>query len=88
MVIISAGNLLGSLFNTVLFGGLWAVLGAAIDKIFTAFNTSLKVLPSLQDAVNGMGIMQWIWTMILIVMFIVIWMNYLFNENSMASGGV
>jgi hypothetical protein len=26
--------------------------------------------------------------MLLIVMFFVIWMNYLFNENSMASGGV
>jgi hypothetical protein len=84
----SAGNLFGSIWNTCLFGGLWAVLGAAIDKISIAFNTTIKVLPSLQDAVNGMGIMQWIWSMILIVMFFVIWMNYLFNENSMASGGV
>jgi hypothetical protein len=84
----SAGNLFGSIWNTALFGGLWAVLGAAIDKISIAFNTTIKVLPSLQDAVNGMNIMQWVWSMILIIMFIVIWMNYLFNENSMASGGV
>ena len=84
----SAGNLLGSIWNTALFGGLWVVLGMAIDKIFKAFNTTIKVLPSLQDAVNGMGMMQTIWSVILILMFIVIWINYLANENSMASGGV
>ena len=84
----SAGNLFGSLFNTVLFGGLWVVLGAVIDKLFKAFNTSIKVLPSLQDAVNGMGIMQTVWSMILIVVFVVIWWNYMMNENSQASGGV
>jgi len=84
----SAGNLLGSIWNTVFFGALWVILGAAIQKIFVAFNTSLKVLPSLQDAVNGMGIMQTIWTFILIIMFIVIWFNYMMNEQSQASGGV
>ena len=84
----SAGNLIGSIWNTALFGGIWVVLGAAIDKIFKVFNTSITVLPSLQDAVNGMGIMQTIWSMILIIMFIVIWINYLANENSQASGGV
>jgi hypothetical protein len=35
-----------------------------------------------------MGIMQTVWTFILIVMFLVIWINYLANENSQASGGV
>jgi hypothetical protein len=86
--IVSAGNLFGSIWNTVLFGGLWVVLGYAIDKVTVAMNTSMKVLPSLQDAANGFTVMQWIWSMLLIVMFFVIWMNYLFNENSMASGGV
>lgn len=84
----SAGNLIGSLWNTVFFAGLWIVLGAALDKVFKAFNTSIKVLPSLQDAVNGMGIVQTVWGMILIILFIVIWINYLMNENSQASGGV
>lgn len=84
----SAGNLIGSIWNTALFAGIWLVLGAAIDKIFRAFNTTIKVLPSLQDAVNGMGIMQTVWSMILVLMFIVIWINYLANENSQAPGGV
>ena len=84
----SAGNLIGSIWNTVFFAGLWIVLGAALDKVFKAFNTSIKVLPSLQDAVNGMGLVQTVWGMILIILFIVIWINYLMNENSQASGGV
>jgi hypothetical protein len=84
----SAGNLIGSIWNTVFFAGLWIVLGAALDKVFKAFNTSIKVLPSMQDAVNGMGIVQTVWGIVLIILFIVIWINYLMNENSQASGGV
>ena len=84
----SAGNLLGSIFNTILFGSIWTVLGAVIDRLVKAFNGSMAVLPTLQDAVNGMNIMQTIWSVILIMMFIVIWMNYLLNENSQSSGGV
>lgn len=83
-----AGNLIGSVFNTVLFGGLWIVLSAAVDKIFVAFNRSLLVLPSLQDAADGMGIMKIAWWAIMVVIFFVIWMNYLLNENSQASGNV
>ena len=84
----SAGNLIGSIWNTIFFAGLWIVLGAALDKVFKAFNTSINVLPSLQDAVNGMGIVQVVWGVLLIIMFMVIWINYLMNENSQSSGGV
>jgi len=84
----SAGNLLGSIANTVVLGGIWVVLGAAIDKIFRVFNYSITVLPSLQDAVNGMGIMQTIWTFIMVLIFFVIWFNYMMNESSQAGGGV
>ena len=87
-IVISAGNFLGSIFSTVILGGIWVILGAAIDKIFKIFNYTIKVLPSLQDAVNGMGIMQYVWTAIMIVIFIVIWFNYMMNESSQASGGV
>lgn len=87
-MIMSAGNLLGSMFNTVLFGGVWTVMGGVVDKLFKAFNSSAAVLPTLQDAMNGMNIMQTVWSVILVLMFIVIWMNYLLNENSQASGGV
>ena len=84
----SAGNFIGSVFNTIFFPGLYIVLSAALDKIFKAFNSSIQVLPSMQDAVNGMDIVKFVWTILLALMIIVIWMNYLFNENSQASGGV
>lgn len=84
----SAGNLFGSIFATVILGGVWVVLGAAVDKIFQVFNYSIKVLPSMQDAANGMGIMQVVWSVIMFLIFLVIWMNYMFNESSQASGGV
>ena len=83
-----AGNLLGAIFNTIFFGGLWVVLGMVVEKLFRAFNTSIGILPSLQDAANGLTIMQIGWSIICVIIFIVIWLNYLFNENSQASGGV
>ena len=84
----SAGNLLGSIFNTILLSGIWVVLGAVFDKIFKIFNYSITVLPSLQDAANGMSIQQTIWSILMVLILIVIWLNYMFNESSQASGGV
>lgn len=84
----SAGNLIGSIWNTLLFGGLYTVFSYVIEKLFRAFNHTISVLPTFQDAVNGFGIMQQIWLLIFVVIFIVIWVNYLLNENSQASGGV
>lgn len=83
-----AGNLLGAVWNTCFFGGIWIVLGAVVDKLFSAFNRSIRVLPSLQDAANGMDIMKTAWVVIMILIFFVVWLNYLLNENAMASGGV
>jgi predicted Rossmann-fold nucleotide-binding protein len=83
-----AGNLLGAVWNTVIFGGIWIVMGAVVDKMFSAFNRSISVLPSLQDAANGMDIMKIAWTVIMVLIFFVIWLNYLLNENSQASGNV
>lgn len=83
-----AGNFIGSCWNTLLLDGLWLVLGYAMEKIFRAFNTTMKLLPTLQDAVNGMTQMQTIWSLLFILIFIVIWSNYVFNESSQASGGV
>ena len=84
----SAGNFIGSVFNTVFFGGLALVLGYAVEKVFRAFNHSISVLPTFQDAVNGFTILQVIWSLIWIIIFLVIWVNYFLNENSKASGGV
>ena len=88
VITISAGNFIGALWNSILLPGVYICLSAALDKIFKAFNTSIKVLPSLQDAVNGMDIVKTVWVVILILIFFVIWLNYLLNENSYASGGV
>jgi type II secretory pathway component PulF len=84
----SAGNLIGSVFNTLLFGGLYTVFSYIIEKLFRAFNHTIAILPTFQDAVNGFSIMQQFWIAIFILIFIVIWVNYLLNENSQASGGV
>jgi hypothetical protein len=84
----SAGNFIGALWNSILLPGIYIVLSAALDKIFKAFNTSIQVLPSMQDAVNGMDIVKTVWLVLLVLIFVVIWINYLMNENSQASGGV
>lgn len=84
----SAGNFIGSVFNTLLFGGLAIVMGYAVEKMFRVFNHSISVLPTFQDAANGFTMLQMIWMAIWVIIFIVIWVNYLLNENSMASGGV
>jgi len=83
-----AGNLIGSIWNTILAGGLWVVLGKAMDVLCKAFNYSLTISPSIQDFVTGFTYQQTIWSVILVLVFVVIWLNYLLNENSLASGGV
>lgn len=88
MIKTGAGNFIGSCWNTLLLDGLWLVLGYAMEKIFRAFNSTMKLLPTLQDAVNGMSQMQFIWSILFIGIFLVIWANYIMNENSHASGGV
>jgi hypothetical protein len=42
----------------------------------------------MQDAVNGMEMMQYAWVVSLFIVFCVIWINYALNENSQASGVV
>ena len=82
-----AGNLIGLVFNILVFGAIWTILGGLVDRIIKAFNVSIKVLPSLQDAANGLSIMQTVWASLLILMFIALIINYIMNENSQVSGG-
>ncbi len=84
----SAGNLFGAAWNTIFFGVLWVVFGKVMEYLFKAFNYSMSILPTMQDAANGMTIMQTIWVIIPVIVFLTIWINYLFNEVSQASGGV
>lgn len=83
-----AGNILGAIFNTVLASVIWLTLGKGMDVMGKAFNFSMRITPSLQDFANGFSIQQTVWTYILVLVFFVIWLNYLLNENSQASGGV
>ena len=83
-----AGNILGAVFNTVMASVIWLVLGKGMDVMVKAFNYSMTISPSMQDFANGFQIQQTVWTFILVLVFFVIWLNYLLNENSQASGGV
>jgi type II secretory pathway component PulF len=84
----SAGNLLGTLFVSVMASALWIVLGFAIDKIARVFNHTMQVLPTFQDAANGFTITQTIWGFLLVIIWIALWVNYAQNEASEAGGYV
>ena len=83
---ISAGNLLGTILVDVAAFAMWLVLGAAIDKIGHVFNYTIRILPSFQDAVTGFNNTQIVWSVILIVVWIVSWVNYALNESNEAGG--
>ena len=82
----SAGNLMGTIFVCVVFSAMWVVLGAAVDKIGLIFNHMIQLLPSFQDAANGMTLMQTVWIVIPILVWIVLWINYAVNEANGAGG--
>jgi len=78
---VSWGSLFGALMLTVAFAAIWVILGKAVEVITRAFNASIMVLPTFQDAVNGMNIMQYAWTGIMVLIFLGIWINYVINEH-------
>ena len=82
----SAGNFFGTLFVSIMVSAVWIVLGAAIDKIGQIFNRTIQILPTFQDAVTGFTITQQIWSVLLIVMWLFIWINYAQNEAIEAGG--
>lgn len=82
----SAGNLVGTIFNCIAFTAMWVVLGLAIDKVGLIFNRTIQILPTFQDAVNGFQITQTIWIVITIIAWIVFWVNYVINESNEATG--
>lgn len=84
----SAGGLFGTIMNFFLFAALWAVVGYVLDKIGVAFNTTIRLMPTMQDAVNGFALVQLIYMVLPVVMFIALIINYILVENSQASGEV
>ena len=81
----SAGGLFGLFLNLFVAAGLWTVLGAAVEKVAKAFNSTIAIMPTLQDAVNGFSLMQTVWGVIMIVIFLALIVNYLFEESNRAT---
>jgi type II secretory pathway component PulF len=81
----SAGGLFGMFMNLFVAAGLWIILGAAVERIAKAFNATIAIMPTLQDAVNGFSLMQTVWGVIMIVIFLALVVNYLFEESNRAS---
>jgi hypothetical protein len=74
--------------NFFLFAGLWVIVGTVFDKIGATFNITMKLMPTMQDAVNGFALTQLIYSVLPVVVFIALVVNYLLVENSTASGEV
>ncbi len=84
----SAGGVVGLFFNLLIFAGLWTVLGIVVDKMAVIFNMSIQIMPTYQDAVNGFTMMQTIYGVLPVIVFIALVINYFVQENSMSSGEV
>lgn len=84
----SAGGLFGTIMNFFLFAALWAVVGYVFDKIGVAFNSTIRLMPTMQDAVNGFALTQLIYSVLPVVVFIALVINYIMVENSQSSGEV
>ena len=81
----SAGGMFGLIMNTIFFAGLWAVVGVVVDKLGVAFNVTIRLMPTLQDAVNGFYITQIIYGILPVIVFIMLLINYFVNENAQSS---
>ena len=78
----SAGGLFGYVFNIIAYGAIWWVLGALVDRLGMAFNSTINVLPTFQDAVTGFTTIQVIWGSLLAIMYIFLSINYFITTNS------
>jgi type II secretory pathway component PulF len=84
----SAGGIVGLIFNTLAFAALWTIIGVVVDKLAVAFNSTIQILPTMQDAVTGFTLMQTIYSILPGVVFIALLINYFVNENAQSSGEV
>lgn len=78
----SWGSLFGALFNTVAAAMCWVGCGKFVEVVTRAFNSTIAVVPSFQDAVTGFTIQQYIWSAIMVIILLGIWLNYYVNSNS------
>ena len=84
----SAGSLIGTVANIIFFGIFWTILGVAIDKIGYAFNMSIRILPTFQDAVNGFTMTQQVYLILPVIVAITLLIDHFLTENSKSSGEV
>ena len=84
----SAGSLIGTIANIIFFGIFWTVLGIAIDKIGYAFNISIRMMPTFQDAVNGFTMTQQVYLILPAIVAITLLVDHFITENSKTTGEV
>ena len=78
----SSGALFGTIMNFFLFAAIWVVIGQVFDKVGQVFNTSMRIMPTMQDAVNGFSLAQTIYGILPIIVLIALVANYIITENS------
>lgn len=78
----SLGSLFGAIFNTAAAALCWIACGKFVEVITKAFNTTINIIPTFQDAVTGFTIQQYAWTAIMVIILVGIWLNYFINSNS------
>ena len=83
----SAGGVVGLFFNLAAFAGIWIVVGVVVDKIGQIFNMTIQLMPTYQDAVNGFSMMQTIYGILPVIVFIALVINYFVQENSACRAG-
>jgi hypothetical protein len=84
----SAGGLIGTVGNIIFFGVFWIILGVAIDKVGYAFNKTINIIPTFQDAVTGFTMVQQVYLIMPALVFVVLIVDYILTENSKRSGEV
>lgn len=84
----SAGGLVGMALNIIFFAAFWTVLGVVVDKLAVLFNITIQLMPTYQDAVTGFSMMQTIYALLPVIVFLALIINYFVQENSASSGEV
>jgi len=74
-------NMFGVIFVNIFFAALWTILGAIVDKIADVFNMTIQLMPTMQDFVNGFTMMQTIWVILPILVFVFTVMDYVLSQN-------
>jgi len=82
----SAAGLVGLVFNLFIAAAIWTVLGAAVQAIVVIFNSQISVFPTFQDVANGLSLMQLVWAVIMVIIFLGLIFNYLMNETNPIPG--